>query len=116
VDSFWFEEGIIMVNELPIYCQKYEDRDEAYPIIRTNPGMYPEGEGGSGLNEFPVELCLGCGQSFIEIEDSFCRHCRSALSRQGSTHVGATPKGSFHTYIHRCDRCGLTYFSQTELS
>ena len=104
-----------MVNDLPIYCQKYLDREEACPIIRNYPAIYPEDQEGPGLNEFPVELCLKCGQSFIEAEDPFCRHCRSALSKQSSLHVGATPEGSFHTYIYKCDRCGLTYFSHVEL-
>jgi len=101
-----------MVNTIPMYCQKYQESDEeACKILQTYPRHYKEGETGPGLHEFPVELCLGCGQSFIEAEEPFCRNCRSALSKQGSAHVGATPKGSFHTYIYKCDRCGLIYFS-----
>jgi hypothetical protein len=104
-----------MVNYIPVSCHNYLERDEVCPIIQTYPAMYPEGETGPGINEYPVELCLKCGQSFIKTDEPFCLHCHDPLSKQGAFHAGATPKGSYHVYSYKCDRCGLHYYSHHEL-
>jgi len=105
-----------MVNYIPVNCQKYrESDDEACKILQTYPRHYREGESGPGLHEFPVELCLKCGQSMIEAEEPICLHCRGPLSRQGSHHEGSTPQGSYHVYSYKCDQCGLNYYSHHEL-
>lgn len=104
-----------MVNYIPVNCQKYrEGDDEACKILQTYPRIYKEGESGPGLHEFPVELCLTCGNSMIEADGPTCLNCHEGLSRQGSAHVGTTPEGSWHVYDYKCERCGLRYYSHNE--
>lgn len=104
-----------MVNNIPVYCRTYLDRDEDCPILKAFPAIYPEGQEGPGINEYPVELCLKCGHSMIEADGPTCLNCHEGLSRQGSGHVGATPEGSWHVFNYKCERCGLRYYSHHEL-
>ncbi|GEM_PF-7119405 len=104
-----------MVNHIPVNCNKYQTRDEACPIIQTYPAIYPEGEVGPGIDEYPIEHCLKCGHSLIKTDEPICLHCHGPLSKQGSFREGAPPKGSYHVYSFKCDQCGLNYFSHNEL-
>jgi hypothetical protein len=102
-----------MINNIPVFCDGFKNRDRACKIVQKYPAMYEKDEKGPGLNEYPVQLCLECGISMIETDEPVCLNCRSFLIKQDENTENTQPQGGI--YLYTCNRCHLTYYAHRAL-